>query len=305
MPPSEALAETQLPLPLVRRGKVRDLYAVDAERLLMVATDRISAFDVVLPQPIPCKGIVLTQLSLFWFERTRSLVPNHVLSATPEELPECRPFAELLRGRALLVRRAEPIPFECVVRGYLAGSAWREYQQHGTVGGIRMPEGLVYGSPLPEPLFTPARKVHDGHDETIPFDDMVHSLGSALAHRLRSLSLQLYQEAAAYCRQRGVILADTKFEFGFASDGTLLLIDEVLTPDSSRFWLADAYEAGTPVDMDKQFVRDYLERIGWTKQPPAPLLPPEIVAQTRQRYCEAFRRLVPLPPPWCCPNGTV
>lgn len=297
----DALWQTQLPLPLLRRGKVRDLYVLDEERLLMVATDRISAFDVVLPQPIPCKGIILTQLSRFWFEQTRHIVPNHLLHAHPEEEPACRPFAELLRGRALVVRRAEPIPVECIVRGYLAGSAWKEYQRSGSVCGIRLPAGLRYGSPLPEPLFTPSTKAQSGHDENISFQTLVDRIGQSDALRLRDLSLRLYAEAAAYCRDRGLILADTKFEFGRAPDGTLLLIDELLTPDSSRFWLAsDHTEGEPPVDMDKQFVRNYLEQLGWDKQPPAPALPPEVIQQTRQRYCEAFRRLVPQPLPWCC-----
>ncbi len=302
----DGVTEIRLPLPLLRRGKVRELYALGEDRILMVATDRISAFDIVLPQPIPCKGIVLTQLSRFWFERTQALVPNHLLDAVPEELPECRPFAESIRGRALVVRRTEPIPIECVVRGYLAGSAWKEYCATQTVGGIPLPAGLPYGSPLPEPLFTPATKAHIGHDENITFDALVERVGASLAEQLRERSLLLYREAAAYCRERGVILADTKLEFGFAPDGTLLLIDELITPDSSRFWLAEHYAPGTPpVDMDKQFVRDYLERIGWNKQPPAPLLPEEVITQTRRRYCDAFRRLVPQPLPWCCQNGAV
>ncbi len=295
---------TELPLPLVRRGKVRDLYALDEERLLMVATDRISAFDILLPQPIPCKGVVLTQLSRFWFDRTRELVPNHLLASEPETVPECRPFADLLRGRALIVRRAEPIAVECIVRGYLAGSAWREYERRQCVGEIALPHGLRYGSPLPEALFTPTTKAHHGHDEPLTFTELAHRIGTELAERLRTLSLQLYTEAASYCRSRGLILADTKLEFGLTPDGTLLLIDELLTPDSSRLWLLEHYEAGLPpVDMDKQFVRDYLEQCGWNKQPPAPELPPIIIEQTRQRYCEAFRRLVPRSLPWCCTNG--
>ena len=290
----EAVRETALPLPLLRRGKVRDLYELDAQRLLMVATDRISAFDVVLPQPIPGKGVILTQLSLFWFRYFADFVPNHVLEEDPTELPPLRPYAGLLRGRALVVRRAQPIPVECVARGYLAGSAWREYQQCGSVASIPLPPGLCLGSPLPTVLFTPARKVLQGHDENITFAQLETELGSALAHRLRELTVELYRRAAEYCRQRGLILVDTKLEFGYASDGQLLLIDELLTPDSSRFWLAEEYESkGVAVDMDKQFVRDYLERIGWNRQPPAPQLPPEVIEQTRQRYCEALRRLVP------------
>ncbi|MCS7177238.1 MAG: phosphoribosylaminoimidazolesuccinocarboxamide synthase [Candidatus Kapabacteria bacterium] len=300
--PIPAITETQLPLPLLRRGKVRDVYEVDNERLLIVATDRISAFDVVLPQPVPCKGILLTQLSAFWFEQTSALVPNHLLSTElPPERAELSDFCELLQGRVLLVRRTEPIPVECIVRGYLAGSAWRQYQQSQRVGDTPLPEGLQHGSPLPEPLFTPTTKAHNGHDEPISFAAMADLLGYELAERLRTLSIRVYTYAAHYCRQRGLILADTKLEFGIAADGSLLLIDELLTPDSSRFWLAEDYErGGALVDMDKQFVRDYLERLGWNKQPPPPELPEEILLQTQQRYCEAFRRLVPHPVPWCC-----
>jgi len=272
----------------------------------MVATDRLSAFDVVLPQPIPCKGVILTQLSRFWFERTQMLLPNHLLHAEPESLPEFQLFATLLRGRALIVRRATPLPVECIVRGYLAGSAWKEYQQTRSVAGLRLPTGLHYGSPLPEPLFTPTTKAHSGHDEPISPSELEQLVGKELADRVRELSLRLYTEASAYCGRRGLILADTKLEFGIAPDGTLLLIDELLTPDSSRFWLLEHYEAGLPpTDMDKQFVRDYLEQLGWDKRPPAPELPPEIVEQTRQRYCEAFRRLVPQPLPWCCSDGAL
>ncbi|MCS6965644.1 MAG: phosphoribosylaminoimidazolesuccinocarboxamide synthase [Candidatus Kapabacteria bacterium] len=301
------VTETQLPLPLLRRGKVRDLYEVDAERLLMVATDRISAFDVVLPQPVPCKGVLLTQLSAFWFEQTSPLVPNHLLSAEiPPELVGLSGFRESLHGRVLLVRRTQPIPIECIVRGYLAGSAWREYQQLQRVAGTPLPRGLRYGSLLPEPLFTPTTKAHANHDEPISFSTMVDQVGFELAERLRTLSLRVYTHAAHYCHQHGLILADTKLEFGIATDGSLLLIDELLTPDSSRFWLAEEYERGqVPVDMDKQFVRDYLEQLGWDKQPPAPELPAEVILQTRQRYCEAFRRLVPRPLPWCCSNDTL
>lgn len=300
----QLVTHTELPLPLVRRGKVRDLYALDGERLLMIATDRISAFDILLPQPIPCKGIVLTQLSRFWFDRTQQVVPNHVLVSAPETVPECRPFADIVRGRALIVRRTNPVPVECIVRGYLAGSAWREYHRTRSVGEVTLPPGLRYGSPLPEPLFTPTTKVHDGHDEPLSFTELARQFGTELAERLRELSLKLYAEAAPYCSSRGLILADTKFEFGLTPDGTLLLIDELLTPDSSRLWLLEHYEAGhPPVDMDKQFVRDYLEQCGWNKQPPTPELPATIIEQTRQRYCEAFRRLVPESVPWCCSDG--
>jgi phosphoribosylaminoimidazole-succinocarboxamide synthase len=277
---------------LFKRGKVRDIYEVDGQ-LLLVATDRISAFDVVLPTPIPDKGRILTQLSVFWFERTRRLTPNHLLSAQLSDLPDpLRPYADLLRDRFMLVRKAKVIPIECVVRGYLYGSAWREYQATGQVCGIPLPSGLRLADRLPEPLFTPATKAEVGHDENIPFHKVVDMVGRELAERLRELSLQLYRFAADHAERCGLILADTKFEFGLTDDGQLILVDELLTPDSSRFWDAATYAPGKPQDnFDKQFIRDYLERIGWNKEPPAPSLPPDIVEKTRQRYWEAFRRL--------------
>ncbi len=276
-------------LKLHSRGKVRDIYEL-GDRLLIVATDRLSAFDVVLPTPIPDKGKVLTQLSLFWFERLSDVVPNHVLSGTdfPAELA---PYGEELRGRAMLVRRTEPIRIECVVRGYLAGSGWKDYQAGGGVCGIRLPAGLHESEKLPEPIFTPATKAASGHDENLSFDQAAARVGAELAGRLRDISLELYRRAARYAERNGILIADTKFEFGLVG-GELIWIDEALTPDSSRFWPADGYVPGRPQpSFDKQYVRDYLERIGWSKMPPAPALPPDVVEATRQKYREAYRRL--------------
>jgi phosphoribosylaminoimidazole-succinocarboxamide synthase len=276
-------------VPLRSRGKVRDLYEL-GDLLLIVATDRLSAFDVVLPTPIPDKGRVLTQLSLFWFETLRDVVPNHVLSSTdfPEQLA---PYLDQLRGRAMLVRRTQLVPIECVVRGCLAGSGWKDYRSTGKVCGISLPAGLRESDRLPEPIFTPATKAATGHDENISFDQAVARVGGELAERLRAVSLQIYRRGAAYAEPRGIILADTKFEFGLLN-GELIWIDEALTPDSSRFWPADRYQPGqAQPSFDKQYVRDYLERIGWSKQPPAPELPDEVVAATREKYLEAYRRL--------------
>lgn len=286
-----AITETDLrQLVLYKRGKVRDIYELD-DRLLIVATDRISAFDVVLPTGIPDKGRVLTELSLFWFVRTTDIAPNHLLAAGDTAY---RPFGDLLGSRSMLVRKARPLPIECIVRGYLAGSGWKEYQRHGSVCGQPLPPRLLESSALPEPIFTPSTKAEGGdHDENISFDHVVALLGRDLAERVRDLSLALYGRARDVAEPRGVIIADTKFEFGFdAQTGDLMLIDEVLTPDSSRFWPKDAYRPGGPQpSFDKQFVRDYLESIGWDKRPPAPPLPPAVVAQTRARYLEALRRL--------------
>ena len=289
-PPATAVVwETHLPgLRLHSRGKVRDLYEF-GDRLLIVATDRLSAFDVVLPTPIPDKGRVLTQLSLFWFDKLRDVVPNHVLgTALPQELAASR---EELEGRAMLVRRTEPIPVECVVRGYLAGSGWKEYRPTGKICGLALPPGLRESEKLPEPIFTPATKATSGHDENIPFEEVARRVGRELAERLRDVSLELYRRAAAYAGPRGILLADTKFEFGLLK-GELIWIDEALTPDSSRFWPAAGYQPGrAQPSFDKQYVRDYLERMGWSKQPPAPELSPEVVAATRLRYREAYRLL--------------
>ncbi len=276
-------------IPLHSRGKVRDLYELD-NCLLIVATDRLSAFDVVLPTPIPDKGFVLTQLSLFWFEKLRDVIPNHLITAT-EFPPILEPYGQELAGRAMLCRRAQPIPIECVVRGYLAGSGWKDYRATGDVCGITLPTGLRESDRLPEPIFTPATKATTGHDENISFDQTVARVGGELAERLRAVSLELYRRAAAHAEPRGILLADTKFEFGLV-EARLIWIDEALTPDSSRFWPADGYQPGrAQPSFDKQYVRDYLEHVGWSKQPPAPELPPEVVAATRLKYREAYWRL--------------
>jgi phosphoribosylaminoimidazole-succinocarboxamide synthase len=272
------------------RGKVRDLYPL-GDRLLLVATDRLSAFDVVLPTPIPDKGRVLTQLSLFWFEKLRDVAPHHVLSAT-EFPPPFDAYADQLRGGAMLVRRAQPLLIECVVRGYLSGSGWKDYRAAGKICGLALPAGLRESERFSEPIFTPATKAAKGHDENISFDQAVALIGGPLAERVRAISLEIYRRAAAYAAPRGILLADTKFEFGLA-DGELLWIDEALTPDSSRFWPAEGYQPGRgQPSYDKQFVRDYLERVGWNKRPPGPELPPDVVAATRAKYREAYRQLV-------------
>lgn len=282
-------------LNFLRSGKVRDLYEVDDDRLLIVATDRISAFDCVLPNAIPRKGQVLTQISAFWFDRFSGLVQNHLITADVNEFPvelRQRLSARLkaaLAGRSMLARRAEVIPFECVVRGYLAGSGWKEYQQTGAICGHRLPEGLVESAKLPEPIFTPATKAESGHDINVPIDAVSRSIGEELAKRLEAISLEIYREAARYAEARGIIICDTKFEFGLR-DGELILVDEVLTPDSSRFWPREAYSPGrSQPSFDKQFVRDYLETLDWDKRPPAPALPDEIIEATSAKYLEAYR----------------
>jgi phosphoribosylaminoimidazole-succinocarboxamide synthase len=282
--------ETHFPgLTLVSRGKVRDLYEVDGD-LLLVATDRLSAFDVVLPTPIPDKGRVLTQLSLFWFDMLRDVVPNHVLSG--DRFPAvAKPFRDQLQGRSMLCRKTAPLPVECVVRGYLAGSGWKDYRATGEVCGIALPPGLAESARLPTPIFTPATKATSGHDENISFDAVVARVGGQRAEQLRAVSLDIYRRAAAYAEPRGILLADTKFEFGLMGD-EVLWIDEAITPDSSRFWPAADYAPGrSQPSFDKQYVRDYLERIGWNKQPPGPELPPDVVAATRAKYREAYRLL--------------
>ena len=286
--------ETSFPeLRLIRRGKVRDVYELTGERLLVVATDRISAFDCISPTPIPRKGEALTALSRFWFERLAGIVPNHLLTTEIEEMPPIvEQYAESLRGRSMLARRAEVFPVECVVRGYLSGSGWKDYLRTGEVCGHRLPAGLTESAQLPEPIFTPATKAEEGHDENISEEQMSDILGQAVTQQLRDISLRLYAEASLYARGRGIIIADTKFEFGLDATGQLMLVDEALTPDSSRFWPAEMYEAGhAQPSFDKQFVRDYLETLAWDKQPPAPSLPPEVVAATTARYLEAYRLL--------------
>ena len=287
------LLQTDFPdLELFASGKVRDVYQVGSEHLLFVATDRISAFDYVLATGIPHKGRVLTQLSLFWFEFLKDVVPNHLVTADVNQYPaEVKRYAEQLRGRSMLVRRAEMFPIECVVRGYLSGSGWKEYKASGSVCGIKLPAGLRESERLPEPIFTPATKATTGHDENISFEAMSQIVNPQDARQLRDLSLKIYKQAADYARQKGIIIADTKFEFGRTAAG-ITLADEVLTPDSSRFWPADKYEPGmSQQSFDKQYVRDYLEEIRWNKQPPAPALPSEVAQKTSEKYVQAYRQL--------------
>jgi phosphoribosylaminoimidazole-succinocarboxamide synthase len=287
------LLRTDFPeLKLQASGKVRDVYHLDDERLLFIATDRISAFDYVLATGIPHKGCVLTQISLFWFEFLRDLVPNHVVTADVEQYPAgAQKYADQLRGRSMVVMRAEMFPVECVVRGYVSGSAWKEYKASGRVCGVQLPTGLKESDKLPEPIFTPATKASTGHDENIPFEEMTRIVGVELSRQLRDVSLKIYKKAADYALQKGIIIADTKFEFGMTSKG-ITLADEVLTPDSSRFWPADRYQPGrTQESYDKQYVRDYLEQIRWNKQPPAPPLPAEVARRTSEKYLEAFHQL--------------
>jgi phosphoribosylaminoimidazole-succinocarboxamide synthase len=284
--------ETELPsLQLVSRGKVRDIYAA-GDRLVIVASDRLSAFDYILPSPIPDKGRVLTQITLFWLDMLSDIVLNHLITADVADFPErFWPYRDQLEGRSMLVRRANMFPVECVARGYLSGSGWKEYQKLGSICGIPLPAGLQESDRLPEPIFTPATKAHSGHDENISFETMSEQIGADIAGQLRSLTLRLYGQAARYAETRGILIADTKFEFG-TIDGQLVLADEVLTPDSSRFWPRATYHPGGPQpSYDKQYVRDYLESIHWNKQPPAPELPPEVVRKTSEKYREAYRTL--------------
>jgi phosphoribosylaminoimidazole-succinocarboxamide synthase len=278
------------------QGKVRDIYEAGPDHLLMVTSDRISAFDVVLPNPIPDKGRVLTGLSIFWFDQTGGIVPNHVVSTAVDDFPpEFAEHREELAGRSMLVRRARMIPIECVARGYLSGSGWKEYRSSGSVCGIRLPAGLVESDRLPEPIFTPATKAVTGHDENISIERAAEIVGEGLARRLEELTLTIYEAGAKLAAERGVILADTKFEFGFI-DGEIALCDEVLTPDSSRFWPADGYAPGGPQpSFDKQYVRDWLDESGWDHEPPPPELPPEVVGQTAVRYREAYERITGRP----------
>jgi phosphoribosylaminoimidazole-succinocarboxamide synthase len=293
---TEPLLQTDLPtIPLLARGKVRDLYDL-GDGLLIVATDRISAFDVVMPNGIPGKGRVLTHMSLFWFGFTRDLADNHLITADVKQYPaSLQPHADQLAGRSMVVRKAKVLPIECVIRGYLAGSAWKEYQQTGTVCGIPLPAGLRESDRLPEPLLTPATKAVSGHDENITPTRAIEMAGEEAYRQVESLGLAVYQKAADYALSRGIVIADTKFEFGW-HEGRLILVDEVLTPDSSRFWPLDGYQPGRPQQsFDKQPVRDYLESIGWNKRPPAPMLPPEVVQGTSRRYQEALQRLTGSP----------
>jgi phosphoribosylaminoimidazole-succinocarboxamide synthase len=288
-----AVYETHFPeLTLLKRGKVRDLYDL-GDALLMVATDRISAFDVVMRDPIPGKGVVLTQISLFWFDVMQSLVPHHVITSDVDQFPPaCRPYADTLGGRSLLVRKTRPLPVECVVRGFLSGSGWKDYQRSGAVCGIRLPPGMKESERLPEPIFTPSTKAELGaHDENISFEQMVAQIGAARAEKARELSLAVYRKGVSLAGGKGIIIADTKFEFGMLGD-EMILIDEVLTPDSSRFWPKDSYApGGAQKSFDKQYLRDYLDSLDWPKEPPAPPLPPEVIENTRARYLEALKRL--------------
>jgi phosphoribosylaminoimidazole-succinocarboxamide synthase len=287
------ITSTTLPgIERVASGKVRDVYAIGGN-LLIVATDRISAFDCILPQGIPGKGRVLTQMSLFWFEFLRDVVPNHVITANVDEYPsELLPYRDQLEGRSMLVKRCRMEPIECVARGYVSGSGWKDYKKTGAICGILLPAGLLESAKLPEPIFTPATKAESGHDENIPFEEAARIIGQRNAALLRDLTLRVYGKASEYAHSRGIILADTKFEFGWSSSNELLLADEVLTPDSSRFWLRDEYSPGGPQkSFDKQFVRDYLETLDWNKQPPAPSLPPDVIEKTAEKYHDAYQRL--------------
>ncbi|MGH7534660.1 MAG: phosphoribosylaminoimidazolesuccinocarboxamide synthase [Gemmatimonadales bacterium] len=295
-----ALAQSRLPLPLARRGKVREVYDVDAEHLLLVASDRVSAFDVVMGEPIPRKGAVLTQVSAFWFERLAPVFPSHYVTARTDEIIarvlSLAPYRDEMASRSMLVRRSAPVPFECVVRGYLSGSAWAEYKKSGTLAGEPLPSGLVESARLEPPRFSPATKAETGHDENVTFDRMAAALGRELAGRLREASFAVYRAGRDHAASRGIIIADTKFEFGTDSGGTLRLIDEVLTPDSSRFWPADRYQPGrSQPSFDKQPLRDYLAGIRtegrWNGEAPPPRLPPDVVKATSERYLEAFRRI--------------
>ena len=287
------LIRTDFPdLKLKASGKVRDVYEIDENQLLFIASDRISAFDYVLATGIPHKGRVLNQISLFWFDFLADVVPNHLITADVDKYPaSVRKYADQLRGRSMLVRRAEIFPVECIARGYISGSGWKEYKATGTISGMALPAGLKESDALPEPIFTPSTKATSGHDENISFDQMCDIVGVETASHLRDLTLRVYKKAAAYARQRGIIIADTKFEVGRTAHG-ITLADEVLTPDSSRFWPADKYAPGRAQDSyDKQYVRDYLEQIHWNKQPPAPALPPDVARRTSEKYLEAYSQL--------------
>ncbi|MDH5485974.1 MAG: phosphoribosylaminoimidazolesuccinocarboxamide synthase [Gammaproteobacteria bacterium] len=280
-------------LRLRNRGKVRDIYDIDDKHLLIVTTDRLSAFDVVLPDPIPGKGVILTKMSNFWFARVRTTIPNQLTDLSLDKIIKDPAERKQVEGRSIIVKKLKPLPIEAVVRGYLVGSGWKEYQASGTVCGIKLPSGLKEADRLPEPLFTPSTKAEAGHhDENISFDQAAELLGKDMAEKVKNASMTIYKECAAYALTRGIIIADTKFEFGLDDNGTLTLIDEVLTPDSSRFWPAESYKPGAnPPSYDKQYVRDYLETLGWNKKPPAPKLPPEVINKTAEKYREALTKL--------------
>jgi phosphoribosylaminoimidazole-succinocarboxamide synthase len=276
----------------IGRGKVRDIYAVGEDKMLIVVSDRLSAFDVVLPDPIPDKGAVLTQMSNFWFQKLAHVVPNHLTGIDPESVVKGEDEKAQVRGRSVVVNKLRPLPIEAVVRGYLIGSGWKDYQKTGMVCGIALPKGMRQAQKLPEPIFTPATKATDGHDENISFDEVVKLIGRPLAEQVREVAIRLYREASDYAARRGIIIADTKFEFGTDASGRLVLIDEALTADSSRFWPVDSYAVGSsPPSFDKQYVRDYLETLDWDKTPPAPRLPAEVIARTADKYREALERL--------------
>jgi phosphoribosylaminoimidazole-succinocarboxamide synthase len=278
-------------LPRIGKGKVRDIYAVGEDKMLIVASDRLSAFDVVLPDPIPDKGKVLNQMANFWFERLGHIVPNQLTGIDPESVVSAEEKSQV-KGRAVVVKKLKPLPIEAVVRGYLIGSGWKDYQKTGAVCGIELPRGLQQAQQLPQPIFTPATKAESGHDENISFEEVVKLIGRPLAEKVREVSIRLYQEASEYAAAKGIIIADTKFEFGLDEKSNLILIDEVLTADSSRFWPADSYKVGiSPPSYDKQFVRDYLETLTWDKTPPAPKLPADVISRTSQKYKEALERL--------------
>jgi phosphoribosylaminoimidazole-succinocarboxamide synthase len=290
---SAALFESNLKsLPLIGRGKVRDIYAVDAERMLIVTSDRLSAFDVVMSEPIPDKGRVLTEMANFWFARLGRIVPNHLTGVDPESVVEGEAEKAQVRGRSMVVKKLNPLPIEAVVRGYIIGSGWNDYRKTGAVCGIQLPKGLQQAQKLPAPIFTPATKAVEGHDENISFEQAAQLIGEDLARGVREVSLRLYKEASEYAATRGIIIADTKFEFGTDAQGNLVLIDEALTADSSRFWPAAEYRVGiSPPSYDKQFVRDYLESLGWNKKPPPPKLPADVIRKTSAKYREALERL--------------
>jgi phosphoribosylaminoimidazole-succinocarboxamide synthase len=276
----------------IGRGKVRDIYAVGDDKMMIVVTDRLSAFDVVLPDPIPDKGRVLTELANFWFAKLGHVVPNHLTGIDPESVVKAPGEKEQVRGRAIVVKKLKPLPVEAVVRGYLIGSGWKDYQQSGALCGIRLPEGLKQAEKLPQPIFTPATKAETGHDENISFERMCQIVGQEVGAKVREISIRLYQEASEFAAARGIIIADTKFEFGLDENNDVVLIDEILTADSSRFWPADQYQVGmSPPSYDKQFVRDYLETLDWDKTPPAPRLPADVIARTSAKYREALKKL--------------
>jgi len=285
--------ETDFPeLDLLKRGKVRDIYDLD-DGLLMVATDRISAFDVIMPDTIPDKGKILTEISMFWFNAMQPLVQNHVISANPDDYPAaCKPYADILRGRSMFVKKAQPLPIECIVRGYLSGSGWQSYQTSGSICDVKLPAGLKESDKLPDPVYTPSTKAEVGlHDINIDFEETIKQIGQPLAENVKNLSLQIYKKGAEYAQKRGIIIADTKFEFGLINN-EIILIDEVLTPDSSRFWPKAFYQpGGSQQSFDKQYLRDYLLSINWGKKPPAPSLPDEVVSNTRKKYLEALKML--------------